>query len=249
MGGATCDLTLVDSSDDDAPFVVSAAPARPSRRLVLVPESVDATPQSIQDREWVEPTVGPVRSVVAPEVFPITDDADVEVATSASQAAVGDALEEDLGRAGSRVGDRVPETFLDSLAEDLERGGHYQSHQVSDATQWESGAQFSSQFQSQSERQPAEVVDTTIGDLDEEQRDPHRDSAVVTKPSVLPTPTVVPSPLVQETPDAGPFAEATTESWCSGVSDEASDAEDEFADVPLSEVEIPVVEFTITREF
>ena len=38
-------------------------PARPSRRLVLVPESVDGTPQSIQDREWVEPTV-PVRSVV-----------------------------------------------------------------------------------------------------------------------------------------------------------------------------------------
>ena len=56
------DLTLVDSSDDDAPFVVPA-PARPSRRLVLVPESVDGTPQSIQDREWVEPTV-PVRSVV-----------------------------------------------------------------------------------------------------------------------------------------------------------------------------------------
>ena len=46
------DLTLVDSSDDDTPFVVtrSAAPARPSRRLVLVPESADATPQSIQDR-------------------------------------------------------------------------------------------------------------------------------------------------------------------------------------------------------
>ena len=40
VGAATHhDLTLVDSSDDDAPFVVSA-PARPSRRLVLVPESV-----------------------------------------------------------------------------------------------------------------------------------------------------------------------------------------------------------------
>ena len=47
------DLTLVDSSDDDALFVVPA-PARPSRRLVLVPE-VDGTAQSIQDREWVEP--------------------------------------------------------------------------------------------------------------------------------------------------------------------------------------------------
>ena len=33
----------------DEPFVV---PARPSRRLLLVPESVDATPQSVQDREW-----------------------------------------------------------------------------------------------------------------------------------------------------------------------------------------------------
>ena len=43
----------IDSSDDDAPFTVprlAPALARPSRRLVLVPESVDATPQSIQDR-------------------------------------------------------------------------------------------------------------------------------------------------------------------------------------------------------
>ena len=48
------DLTLIDSSDDDTPFVVtrSAAAPRPSRRLVLVPESVNATPQSIQDRDW-----------------------------------------------------------------------------------------------------------------------------------------------------------------------------------------------------
>ena len=79
MGGATHDLTLVDSSDDDALFTVpgpAAARARPSRRLVLVPESVDATPQSIQDREW-EPTVSPV----APEVSPMSDNADVEVAT------------------------------------------------------------------------------------------------------------------------------------------------------------------------
>ena len=49
------DLILVDSSDDDAPFVVPA-PARPSRRLVLVPE-VEGTPQSIQDREWDDPPV------------------------------------------------------------------------------------------------------------------------------------------------------------------------------------------------
>ena len=38
VGGAIHhDLTLIDSSDDDAPFVVdrSAAPVRPSRRLVL----------------------------------------------------------------------------------------------------------------------------------------------------------------------------------------------------------------------
>ena len=55
-GGAIYhDLTLIDSSDDDAPFVIpgsAASPAGPSRRLVLVPGSVDATPQSIQDREW-----------------------------------------------------------------------------------------------------------------------------------------------------------------------------------------------------
>ena len=48
------DLTLIDSSDDDAPFSVPAPiHARFSRRLVLVPESVDATPQSIQDRDWI----------------------------------------------------------------------------------------------------------------------------------------------------------------------------------------------------
>ena len=40
-------LTLIDSSDEDTPFVVP----RPSRRLALVPESADVTPQSIQDRE------------------------------------------------------------------------------------------------------------------------------------------------------------------------------------------------------
>ena len=78
-GGATHDMTLVDSSD--AGF--AAAWARPSRRLVLVPESVVATPQSIQDREW-EPTVSPV----ATEVFPMSDDADVEVAI-VPRAAVG----------------------------------------------------------------------------------------------------------------------------------------------------------------
>ena len=47
------DLTLIDSSDDDAPFVIpgsAVSPARPTRRVVLVPGSVDATPQSIQDR-------------------------------------------------------------------------------------------------------------------------------------------------------------------------------------------------------
>ena len=58
VGGAIHhDLTLSDSSDDDAPFTVlrsAAAPARPSRRLVLVPGSVEATPQSIQDRGGVE---------------------------------------------------------------------------------------------------------------------------------------------------------------------------------------------------
>ena len=43
---------MVDSSDDDTPLVMtrSATPARPSHRLVLVPESEDATSQSIQDR-------------------------------------------------------------------------------------------------------------------------------------------------------------------------------------------------------
>ena len=55
------DLTLIDSSDDDAPFIVPAAPrARPSRRLVPVPGSVDATPQSIKDRDWTaELVTGP----------------------------------------------------------------------------------------------------------------------------------------------------------------------------------------------
>ena len=50
--GVVGGVDLVDSSDADTPFVVtrSADPARPSRRFVLVPESADATPQSIQDR-------------------------------------------------------------------------------------------------------------------------------------------------------------------------------------------------------
>ena len=54
-GGGECVVRVetLDSSDDETPFVVtrSAAAPRPSRRLVLVPESVNAT-QSIQDREW-----------------------------------------------------------------------------------------------------------------------------------------------------------------------------------------------------
>ena len=48
------DLILVDSSDDDTPFIIpgsAASRARPARRVVLVPGSVDATPQSVQDRE------------------------------------------------------------------------------------------------------------------------------------------------------------------------------------------------------
>ena len=68
--------------------------------------------------------------------------------------------------------------------------------------------------------------DMTVADSDDEQRDP--------------------TPV--ETPDEVPVEEATTESLCSGASDVDPDAEDEFADVP-PEVEVPVVEFTITREF
>ena len=48
------------------PFVVSrsaAAPARPSRRLVLVPDSVDGTPQLIQDCEWDRGVETPSRPV------------------------------------------------------------------------------------------------------------------------------------------------------------------------------------------
>ena len=78
------DLTLIDSSDDDAPFTVprsAAAPARPSRRLVLVPESVDATPQSIQDREWT------AEHATGPDSVPET---------------ILDALEEDLERRNRR---------------------------------------------------------------------------------------------------------------------------------------------------
>ena len=78
------DLTLIDSSDDNAPFSVprpAAAPARPSRRLVLVPGSVDTTPQSTQDRETAEHVVG---SVSVP-------------------ATILDALEEDLERRNRRL--------------------------------------------------------------------------------------------------------------------------------------------------
>ena len=55
-------------------------------------------------------------------------------------------------------------------------------------------------------------------------------------------------PTPVETPDEVPVEEATTESLCIRASDVDPDAEDEFAYVPLPEVEIPVVDFTITRE-
>ena len=42
---SSCQTEVVQSKG------VSVSP-RPSRRLVLVPQSVDGTPQSIQDREW-----------------------------------------------------------------------------------------------------------------------------------------------------------------------------------------------------
>ena len=53
------DLTLIDSSDDDALFVIpgsAVSPARPARRVVLVLGSVGATPQSILDRQGVTAT-------------------------------------------------------------------------------------------------------------------------------------------------------------------------------------------------
>ena len=76
-------IPLIDSSDDDAPFTVpAAAPARPSRRLVLVPESADATPQSIQDREWT------AEHATGPDSVPET---------------ILDALEEDLERRTRRL--------------------------------------------------------------------------------------------------------------------------------------------------
>ena len=43
------DLTLIDSSDDDAPFVIpgsAISPARLARRVVLVRRSVDAIPRT-----------------------------------------------------------------------------------------------------------------------------------------------------------------------------------------------------------
>ena len=48
-------LGFVGSRRRRCPFAVpgsAASRARPTRRLVLVPGSVDATPESIQDREW-----------------------------------------------------------------------------------------------------------------------------------------------------------------------------------------------------
>ena len=65
----------------------------------------------------------------------------------------------------------------------------------------------------------------TVADSDDEQRDP--------------------TPV--ETPDEVPVEEAPRK--VCAASDVDLDVEDEFADVPLPEVEVPVVEFTITREF
>ena len=78
------DLTLIDSSDG-APFTVprpATAPARPSRRLVLVPGSVDATPQSIQDRGWT---------------------AEHAMGSDSVPGTILDALEEDLERRNRRL--------------------------------------------------------------------------------------------------------------------------------------------------
>ena len=110
------DLTLIDSSDD-GPFIVprpATAPARPSRRLVLVPGSVDATPQSIQDREWTEEHV-----------------------------------------VGS---DSVPETILDTLEEDLERGNR--------RLLLVSGSQGQGAMPSPLSEIQSEVMDTTVDDSD-----------------------------------------------------------------------------------
>ena len=73
-------------------------------------------------------------------------------------------------------------------------------------------------------------------------------SGDATNTSALPTPSLVLSRPVQGTPEA-PFEEATLRVCVAEHLDLDPDAEDEFVDVPLSEVEIPVIEFTITREF
>ena len=59
VGGATCDLTLVDSSDDDAPFVVSACSPGATITKVGVSPRGQLMPHHNRSRirEWVESTV------------------------------------------------------------------------------------------------------------------------------------------------------------------------------------------------
>ena len=119
----------------------------------------------------------------------------------------------------------VPPTILDALEEDL--GRFSPSVRVNWRESNDRVAEVASQTPSRVEVEAPHQFDVTVADSDDEQRDP--------------------TPV--ETPDEVPVEEASTESLCSGASDVDPDAEDEFADVPLPEVEVQVVEFTITREF
>ena len=94
-----------------------------------------------------------------------------------------------------------------------------------------------------------------VGEEQEELPRQRQRLRLLSQSTVVPTPNnsvgTLPSPEMGDSDDGQqsevgshgevPLEEATTESLCSGV----SDAEDEFAEVPLPEVEVPVVEVTI----
>ena len=196
---------------------------RPNRGRHVVPRihgEVPATVPASSDALLAAGLLCEFPAVATPRVLTSCTAREPESTAPASPSALVEA-----GRAVN-----VPPTILDALEEDL-CDRFSPSVRVEVASNWRESndrvAEVASLTLSRGGVEAPHQFDMTVADSEDEHRDP--------------TPT--------ETPIEVPFEEATTESLGSGASEADPDAEDEFADVPLPEAELPVVEFTITREF